>query len=104
MIEEFLKETRRIDRDTVERTYADGEGNVTVRRTYDPNRALEEVGRARLWGGNRGPAGRKVASIPLEVLEHERQMTGFDFLNAEPAEQRAWLERPENSLWRLEKI
>lgn len=43
----------------------------------------------------------KVASIPLVVLEQWRTKDGFDWFKSTDKERRAWLDKPENALFKV---
>ncbi len=73
-----LREVQRIDTDTIERTFIDNDGNIVVRRDFDPTNALKCIRHNKEFA-SRGKDLYHIASLPLELIEHWRQTEGFDW-------------------------
>lgn len=95
-----LRDITRIDDDTVEKTYMDGDGNITVTRHYDTANALRCIRHNREFAP-RGKDLYHVASLPLELIEHWRLTEGFDWFKATDAEKKVKLNDPDNRAFRI---
>ncbi len=98
-----LREIKRIDSDTIEKTYIDADGMVTVAREYDMKNALACIAHNREHAA-RGKDLYHVASLPLELIEHWRQSEGFDWFKASEKEKRERLNDPNNKVFRVMEV
>ncbi len=98
-----LREVSRIDEDTIEKIYTDSDGEVIISRIYDEKNALKAIEHNKEVAP-RGKDLYHIASLPLELIEHWRQVEGFDWFNATQAEKKAILNDPDNKVFRVMEV
>ncbi len=99
----ILREVRRIDEDTMEKTYIGGDGEIVIRREYDTKNALKCIRHNKEFAP-RGKDLYHVASLPLELIEHWRQSEGFDWFKASDSEKRERLNDMDNEAFRVMEV
>lgn len=94
-----LMETKRINSDTVQRIFADEEGNIIIDRNQNLDNVLKHIEENR--ENAKGKDMIMVASLPMELIEKWRRDEGFEWFSASEKERKAKLNSPDNKIFRV---
>ncbi len=98
-----LRDINRIDDDTIEKTFVDYDGNITVKRDYNTGNAFKSIAHNKEFAP-RGKDLYHIASLPLELIEYWRLTEGFDWFKASQAEKKEKLNNPDNKAFRVMEV
>ena len=97
---ERLVDTEIIDNQVRRDMFADEDGNIVERTTFDVQPAIDDAKFFRDEGFNRKAPGRLVALLPIELIEKWRVEKGINWFTASQAEKAALLNDPDNAVFR----